>query len=816
MSRDYFIECMPKFATVGVGATVRYTLRGGQEVMDAQGRVSTWDDIVWYWQPDRNLDGDLDEKPRFKRATPRHVCDIEFGETARNAEWTVWAKVTQGSQEYFVPFHQKVKVETAESVLFTEMAAAARAIQAGKAPTPSTVLAATRQYIRTLRQVGEAVPPRSGKDADEHAARLKRLEKLRDAIAASFAPHNNSDVYPLAAAYLERASQQRVALRGSLVRLAPSGSMKRWAVIDWTDPLDARLSGTYEGSGTTDQEAIRKAIEAWNEDCKYPPGDISYQVPKGIGFPPEMRQGQFETGEKGVWERIADFLGIVGTAAALIAGVVAFLLPVPGSQLVSVAIWTSVIASSAAAIINITTTDQSWREDALDGLTVVSNLFMVGSIWARGCTILAKNTANNVARYAFIGQVTADTIDGVIASAEIIAEFDQIMGDRTLLPDERIRRLLAVLGRGAIQSISIRATAADIKALRLPDRAGLSPAERINEFKDTSKVVDLTGTPTPEGTTTKSAGHTTTVQKDPARARAKAKAKPDPPKSKPRNVPSPASGGMRDLDDKTFADFAKEHKMWIFVREGNADGLPYMGKPGYAGKPESLKAKTADEGPHKGLACYDPNHRKTQRFLAELKGEKKLSVDDLMGGRTVEQHMADPDSEFRRRYELYEKEIKVGGFVVRKDDGYVVEQPTAKGPVRFHGDYDLHGVYKADGQFIEDTKAVRESLNFRMRAELIRHGAHDEWKARNDFAKSGANFGPRPPCFVYGPDGTRYWVGVTPAEKMAFRKGFGFDEDALLKRNREIYKVFIEEHGLQWRYAEFEKAKAGYPIDSNP
>ena len=62
--------------------------------------------------------------------------------------------------------------------------------------------------------------------------------------------------------------------------------------------------------------------------------------------------------------------------------------PVPGSQVVSFAIWTALLSSTAASTINIAQSidegSGTWQENAIDGLTIVSNL-LAGSARSRGC-----------------------------------------------------------------------------------------------------------------------------------------------------------------------------------------------------------------------------------------------------------------------------------------------------------------------------------------------------------------------------------------------------------------------------------------------
>jgi len=263
---------------------------------------------------------------------------------------------------------------------------------------------------------------------------------------------------------------------------------------------------------------------------------------------------------------------------------------------------------------------------------------------------------------------------------------------------------------------------------------------------------------------------------------------------------------MRELDDRLFAEKARQKGQYIVVRDGNADGVPFIGRTGdldrqgkpivYEGKPETMKAKTATEGPYKGLVCFDPNHKRTAETLASLPGHKAMTIDELMEGKTAAQLMADPNSEFRKRYDYFKShKIEDMGYKVLDDDNFVVVNKDTG--VRYHGDYDLHGVYNKDGTFVADTSGVRAELNNEMGAKLIQHGAHDEWPDRQNPDVAGQNAGPQPPVTIYTPDGQK--IGIAGGS---------------LADRRKRMKQFYEEHGLTWRYDDWEKLP-GNRIDTS-
>lgn len=800
MAQPYGIRANPPFRSIAVGAKVQYTLDGGDPVMQADGSVTTWHDIIWYWQPDRDFDGRLDEHPRKKRSYPdKHICEIDYGESAADTDWHITAAVRHGKQMFYVEGPWQ-KVDYREVALNREITAG---VKEGL-PNPWLVLGATKKYARVLREVAAVAPAPTKAGREEHDKKLKRLDDMADKLTDLFVPYIHYPIHKLNAVFLDTASQQKVRLRVSLVKLPKVAGESVWVLIDWTDPLDSRLHGTYMGLGSTDANAIQAAIDKWNEKSKYPPGHIRYLVPMEIGRGMDDRLSGFEVGEKGIWARVADFLGIIGTAAAVIAALVAFMVPIPGSQVVSALIWTSVFASSAAAIINITTQDRSWKEDALDGLTIVSNLFRVvgagARAWARGRTLMAQDRANKVAHYAFIGQVTADSIDGVIATVDIIKDFDAVLSNTSLTPDERVQRLLQILGRGAVQAISIKGTKDDLKNLTLPDGSGTKAIDRLDSLKDpNAPPLDLTTPAKVAGKTDAPTGSTTHVQVDPRKPKPDAPAPKSPPKPSIKPTPDPTANqrGMRGLDHLIFQQVATgKHKLFIVVRDGNPDGVKFMGRKNdldkhkkpitYEGKPETMKAKTATEGPYKGLVCFDPTHARTHTTLSKLAGYPEITVDALMQGKTPAQLMADPSSEFSKRYHAFKKEkIEAMGYRVIDDDHFIVVH--AQTGVRYHGDYDLHAVHYADGKHMDDTTALQAELNDKMGSKMIQHGAHSGWPDRNNPAKAGENAGPMPPVTIYTPDGRVVKISGGSMADM-----------------RKRMKRFFLEHNMTWRYDEWE------------
>ncbi|MCA9288587.1 MAG: hypothetical protein KDA05_08380 [Phycisphaerales bacterium] len=796
----YGIIVSPRLRTVTDGAVIRFSITGGTLFMDSQGAHRTYSSIRWFYFHDRDktwLGTDRIRRPvdSFKSEVSVDFSGLLLG------EWTVGAQVRDIDKKEFFP-SVKIWVEQASTILASELAAA----QKEGLPDLHATMVMTARYKKALQLVAAKNPP-SAKQKAQHDATIAHLDKSAQKLADLHAETPGWAAYKLNAVHIEKTTQTKSRLRVLLAR--KPGSACTWKLIDWTNPLDRTKTGIYERTANTDYEAIDSLLAAWDSGNRYPDGHLKAVKPDQF-FRPEHRDWQVATNGSSFWDSVASFFEWIAMGAAVVAGVVTLIAPVPGSRVVSAMIWVSIFSSSTAAVINIAQRKDegfsNWREDALDGLTIIGNIFAGAGMWARGATVIAKDTSGKIVRYSLIGQVGTDGVQGVLLAEQHVKQYDAIMRNPDLSPKERTDKLLELFRSAAIAgtmtAISMKGTAEDLSNLRKPGLKGETPASRLEKLKDPGAEVDMTGTPKATGDSTKKGGHTTRTQDDHPTPKREDPTHVPPPKGKPKaktKFPSPPaanSRGMRDLDDKVFGAKAKATGQYVFVRDGNADGVKFIGKSGvdpqgkpfkYEGKPMEMKAKTATEGPYKGVVCFDPTHARTHNTLAKLPGHPELTVDQLLGGKSVKDLMADPNSEFRKRYDYFKKKkIEDSGFKVMDNDHYVVVH--AQTNARYHGDYDLHGVYTKDGKFVADTSAMREQINKEMDAKLIQHGAHDEWPDRQNPNVAGENAGPQPPVTVYMPDGSKVWIGGTGSKE----------------KDRVLFKKFFEENGLQWRYADWE------------
>lgn len=798
----YGLIVTPRLRSITDGAVMEFEITGGQLYMDRSGN-HTYSSIRWFYQNDRDRSWFTDSQViRQPEDAWRNKVTIDFDGLIEGC-WTVTARVVDGNGQAWFCSHE-VWIEDAWTVLGSELAAA----QNEGLPDLYATMIMTVRYQRAIELVAAQKPP-TPKQQPAHDAFMDQLSKNAQKLADLHSEIVACPAYKVNCVHIEKASQRKSRLRVTLSRMP--GRSNTWKLIDWTNPLDRVRTGVYTESGDSDYAAIMALYEAWDSGNRYPDGKILRISPPQF-FDKDQNYGSMDTDGSSYWDSVASFFEWIALGAAVVAGVVTLIAPVPGSQVVSAMIWTSIFTSSTAAVINIAQRREEgfsdWRADALDGLTIVGNIFGGAGMWARGATILTKSAAGQVVKFTLIGQVTTDGVSGVLLAASTIDKYDKIMSNASMSPKERTDALLDLFRSsvvaGTMTAISIKGTKADLDNLRIPDAAGVTPASRLEKLKDPGAELDMTGTPHVEGDTATPGGSTTRTQDDHQTQPRTDPTHVPPPKGRPRvprvwPAPAPAANrGMRDLDDKLFAAKAQEKGQFIVVRDGNADGVPFIGKTGdldrqgkpivYEGKPESMKAKTATEGPYKGLVCFDPSHKRTAETLASLPGHTPMTIDELMEGKTATQLMnAEPKSEFRKRYDYFnEHKIQEMGYKVLPDDNFVVVHKDTG--VRYHGDYDLHGVYNKDGSFVPDTTEIRGELNTEMGAKLIQHGAHDEWPDRQNPDKAGQNAGPQPPVTIYTPDGRK--IGITASSK----------EEA-----RRLMKQFYEEHGLAWRYDDWEK-----------
>ncbi len=180
------------------------------------------------------------------------------------------------------------------------------------------------------------------------------------------------------------------------------------------------------------------------------------------------------------------------------------------------------------------------------------------------------------------------------------------------------------------------------------------------------------------------------------------------------NYPKPPSALERGIplnDDRVIQGIAMQEGKIIIVRDSNPLAMKWIGHPNAVPKPLALKMKTLKTGPHSGLASA-----------------KNATPEQIL-------------------------EIQAAGFKIDPKTG-LITTPEGKW---LYSDLDVHGVYDTAGRDAW-TGDLAGKWSSKLVEHMFQHGPHDNWPDRNDIAKAGANYGPKPPVTVYLPDGTKQWL----------------------------------------------------------
>jgi len=283
---------------------------------------------------------------------------------------------------------------------------------------------------------------------------------------------------PIKAVHLSRADARLSTLNAFVARVGEKNGQQEWALVDVTNPTDRRLSGEYRGTGSNAAEAIQAAIDDWDKDNRYADGVIRLEVPGQAAGTPIARQ--FQTDGASFWDSMSEFFNRVGLVAGIVtlgAAVVTAVVPDPTiSKVASAALWTSILAGTAASAINIGQRRAEGivdlRADLFDSMTIAGNI--LGGAWMKGATVLSASKAGcRFATGLVIAKASTDAVQGVLIASMYVDEYNQVMKDPN--PESRSSRLLMLLGKAAATGgmivLSFRSTKADL------DRIGASSAK---------------------------------------------------------------------------------------------------------------------------------------------------------------------------------------------------------------------------------------------------------------------------------------------------------------------------------------------------
>jgi len=472
----HHIQSSSQGATLIPGQAVSFSVVKGAEMYNVGSYYTyQWYRLNDYGQAKRLGKPHRDEGPSAHQwsteapdilGTHKYICRVEF----------ISSQGGKRKPEY---------IEYRQTVM-SKQAKAGKALDEMETPgDPGRTLEGAEGYLSLLQSAEQQKG--SGKlDPETKEGIETYVDKLKERLAST----NDAERIPIKAAHVETENGKVTPLNAFVAKVGWKGQEQVWKLVDITNPADRRLTGEYTGSGKRSSEAIAAAINEWDSANRYPDGLLKMEIPKKAAGLSMNRS--FATDGMGFWDSIGSFFDTVGLVAgigALVAGVVTAVAPIPGSRVVSGLIWTSIAASTAGAGISLATRHSEGfgglKEDALDVLTIAGNMLGAGAMWRMGATVTNVSRGGaNMTKAFLIGQVSADSAQGVLLAAEYQGEYQKIMNIKD--PQQRTDALLNLLGRaattGAIILVSVGGAKTDLKRLNKTN---------FSKLGVTGEVVDL-------------------------------------------------------------------------------------------------------------------------------------------------------------------------------------------------------------------------------------------------------------------------------------------------------------------------------------
>lgn len=287
---------------------------------------------------------------------------------------------------------------------------------------------------------------------------LSQLRQIKQEAPGKIFGGATGPVIPLQAALVPTERQQPVPLQ---LYAKPLGG-NRWAIVDMTSPVNARV---YEGqAGATSEDGLRSAWREFVSANNLPAGQVAALPPAGMNFGAQEVWNDASAGRSGFQQWASNLgWGSLGLAAL---GVVAAL--VPGLEPFAPPLFIAAGAAGATSGgLNIYDRvhygNFQWNsaETALDMLSIVGGLAGAGggtSALLRGGSAVVRTTEGASLTLRNLGRFTSITqgvdVGAGVASGVIIANvwLDQIqrINSSNLPPAEKERQVNAVLQQAAM------------------------------------------------------------------------------------------------------------------------------------------------------------------------------------------------------------------------------------------------------------------------------------------------------------------------------------------------------------------------------
>jgi len=515
---EYRIRRTPDLAVVSTGARIRYVCEwkgpGAQPTVAGEHSWGPRDGIRWYAYSNQAPSGFFER--RVKAGPLQPSWDRSWEEAP--GQYTVIAEIRSSLDGPKRPPSYRYLGQQVGHVGAMLKDWLDRLLKKGEGPSPDEAESEIRRFRGLLSEIAARFSPPNPK---QHAETVKKWADLAGRLRGLLSSTDKKRRIAVRGMHLEKVTQAQrplflfLADLGEVVRAAGRSGMvrmQRWVLVDWTDPSDPRFRGSYEGEGTSTAAAITACLSSWDWENRYPEGHVLFEIPTELrALLGEPVRRQMDTNGKNLTDEVIVVFQWIAIGGMLVAGFCYIFVAIPA--LTSGAAAASMIASTAGAVFSVS---QRWRDgifdwqaDAMDGLTIVSNLLGAG-VWARGARVRLLGDGGKQLDFVFLGtRVAADTVQGVLIAASHGDELEKLLKDPNYSPEERARKMLAVFAEltalGLMTAISFRASAKEADALcQKPKYLQAHPdanvaEETLDRLTKPGELIDRTKPPIAEG-----------------------------------------------------------------------------------------------------------------------------------------------------------------------------------------------------------------------------------------------------------------------------------------------------------------------------